>query len=902
MSGDDGVGIAVLERLRSTAMPADISLHACVDPAAIPALLEGAGHAVLIDAFVGGGQPGDVRCFTENELASGGVRTLSTHGINVTAALALARTLDAARAPADIRIVGVCIEPPRSPGPSLSHAVAAAVDRAVAMVRRIITEPSDSDTATKRWAIRVRGVVQGVGFRPFVYRAATARGLTGWVRNENGRVRIEAQGPPAALRAFVDDLRERHPDLAGVDSIETSAITPADDSGFRIAESDGASSHRPALPPDVATCAECLAEVRTPGERRHRYPFTNCTACGPRYSIVEQTPYDRPRTSMRRFDMCPACDAEYRNPLDRRFHAQPIACPECGPQLELRDTAGGPLAERDQALRQAAQALLAGRIIALKGLGGYQLLVDATNEDAVVRLRRRKHREEKPLALMMRSLGMIAQYCAVSDAELAALHSPAAPILLLRRATNRSDIATSVAPGNPYLGVMLPYTPLHHLLLESVDRPLVCTSGNLSEEPMCIDDDDALKKLGAIADLLLVHDRPIVRQVDDSVARVDAEGLQLLRRARGFSPLPIDIGLDGPPLLAVGGHLKNTVALRLGSQAIVSQHVGDLDSPAGRAAFERTIDDLLSFFNAAPAAIACDLHPDYASTLHAERLAAERNVPLIRVQHHHAHVVSAMAEHGLDGDVLGLSWDGTGYGTDATIWGGEALAGDAINFRRIAHLRPFPLPGGEAAVRDPRRSAVGLLYATLGDEAFTRTAAWFDDAECRTLRTMLRRRINTPITTSMGRLFDAVAALTGVASHIGYEGQAAMMLEFAADGIDTDNAYPLPLRAGGPAIADTEPMVRGVLTDIDRGAPPSIVSAKFHNALAEWASAVADSTGLPRVVLSGGCFQNARLSGSVRRRLLEAGYTVYTQRRVPPNDGGISLGQLLSAARQIERR
>ena len=844
-------------------------------------------------------------------------------------------------------------------------------------------------------AITVRGVVQGVGFRPFVYRTARDRGLVGWVRNEADAVRLEVSGPAAAVAGFLGSLKSKAPPQAQIDSVEIEELPPLaaqalTGATFEICSAAGDASPRPTIPADLATCDACREEIGDPSQRRYRYPFTNCTNCGPRWSIIRQLPYDRPRTSMARFPMCPACQAEYDNPADRRFHAQPIACPQCGPQLRLLDAQGRLEAERDEALQAAAEALIAGQVVALQGLGGFQLLVDATAADAVARLRQRKHRPDRPFALMFPTLDAVRGCCLVSEDEVRELLSPAAPILLLRQKVAAADtnpkrqrggevasslmlrvgmkrdeygdIAANVAPGNPYLGVMLPYTPLHHLLMEAVARPVVCTSGNLSEEPMATEIDDALHRLGglgvrqafqpdpsqagkpdvpAIADLLLVHDRPIVRPVDDSVARVGPDGLQVLRRARGFAPLPIELNLATPPILAVGGHLKNMVALAMGSALVVpplggmsfppkggttsvvlSQHIGDLESLLSFDVFRRSIDDLLEFFAVKPQAVTCDLHPDYASTRYAEELARRFRVPIVRVQHHHAHVAACMAEHGLEGPVLGLAWDGTGYGPDGTIWGGEALWCHAADYRRMAHLRTFPLPGGDRAATQPRRAALGLLYEMLGPHAFehagqsvgwtsesvhdnperTRRSIlqWFSESEQRAFAAMLARGVNCPRTSSMGRLFDAVTALCGLGQEMTFEGQAAMKLEFAAEA-EIAESYAIPLRASESGlVADWEPMIRQILDECLGGEPVGRISARFHNALAGLALDLARADNCREVVLTGGCFQNTLLTQRVRQRLLEGGFAVYAHQRVPPGDGGIALGQIFVAARLIQ--
>lgn len=751
-----------------------------------------------------------------------------------------------------------------------------------------------------RLSITIEGVVQGVGFRPFVYASATRLGLSGWVRNDTDGVHVEVEGGRAQIDGFVAALR-RPPPAARIDRVVTREL-PADgplvsehSAPFVIRESASASAVRPTLPADQAICAECARETDTPSERRYRYPFTNCTQCGPRYTIIEALPYDRPRTSMRDFPLCEACTREYRDPADRRFHAQPIACPSCGPTLRLLDDTGVEIGRADEALQRAAEALTTEFIVALKGLGGYQLLCDATSNAAVLRLRERKRREEKPFALMFPSLAAARDACVLSMDDERVLSSPEAPILLVRRCGGPQVVAPSVAPGQPRLGVMLPYTPLHRLLLGAVERPIVCTSGNLSEEPMCTHEEEATERLGGIADFFLVHDRPIVRPVDDSVARIGPQGFEILRRARGFSPLPLP--LEGSPcVVAVGAQLKNTVALATGGQVIVSQHIGDLSSAQGALLCARTIDDLVTFFAARPDRVACDLHPDYASSRIAERLASTWDVPLVRVQHHHAHVAAVVAEHRLSGPVLGLAWDGSGLGTDGTLWGGEALVVDGAGARRVATIRPFALPGGESAIREPRRAALGLLYEIAGAGAAER----LEDREAsdRLLVTMLAQGINSPRTTSLGRLFDAVAALAGVRGRASFEGQAAMDLEHAADGVEDEVAYPFPLGGGDPAVADWAPLVGALLDDRRRGVPAAVMSARFHNALVDLAETIVVRGGRQRVVLSGGCFQNLRLASSVRRRLEARGVSVFTPRLYPPNDGGISLGQAFVARLQ----
>jgi hydrogenase maturation protein HypF len=754
-----------------------------------------------------------------------------------------------------------------------------------------------------RLAITVQGVVQGVGFRPFVHAAATARGLTGWVRNRTDGVRIEVEGPAPRVEDFQRALEREAPPAARLTRIDVEGLRPRHEEDFRILDSDTGAPPRPSIPADLATCVECLEEVASPEGRRFRYPFTNCTRCGPRWTLIESLPYDRARTSMQGFGMCSACEAEYRDTQDRRFHAQPIACPKCGPSVRLLTPEGTLLSEGEVALRRAAEEVFSGRILALQGLGGFQLLVDATSPEAVARLRQHKRRPEKPFAVMFPSLEALRAACVLTPGEETVLTSPAAPILLLRKrpmSGSRARVAEEVAPDNPWLGALLPYTPLHRLLLELAERPLVCTSGNLSDEPLCIDPAEALERLHGVADLFLVHDRPILRPVDDSVARIGPEGPLVLRRARGYAPLPLSLGADTPCLLALGGQLKGTVALSAGDKAVVSQHLGDLGSVEGSRLLERTVEDLLRLFEARPVAVACDLHPDYASTRLGERLASSWGVPLLRVQHHHAHISAAMVEHRLSGPVLGLAWDGAGLGTDGTLWGGEALVVEGSRFRRVAHLRPFRLPGGERALREPRRAALGLLHALDGPGGATHLREAFTPRERDVLVAMLERGLQSPLTTSMGRLFDAVAALAGVRAQAGFEGQAAMALEFAAGEQEALEPYPLPLRDAEPAVADWEPLARALLADRERGVSASLMSSRFHAALARLAEAIALRVGLPHVVLSGGCIQNLRLLQSTQERLRSRGFEVWTPRQYPPNDGGLSLGQLAVAAHRYE--
>jgi hydrogenase maturation protein HypF len=635
-----------------------------------------------------------------------------------------------------------------------------------------------------------------------------------------------------------------------------------------------------------------------PGDRRYRYPFLNCTNCGPRYSIIEGLPYDRPRTSMKQFVMCPACEGEYRDPGNRRFHAQPTACPTCGPSLTFEASDGIALTTKGQVIEEATRWLREGRILALKGIGGFQLVVDATNEEAVHRLRARKQRGRKPFAVMFPSIEAVESVVEVDPLAKSVLESPASPIVLLNGRAESKTLAPSVAPQNPRVGVMLPYSPLHHLLLREVALPLVATSGNLSDEPICFDNDEARERLRTLADGFVVHNRPIVRPVDDSVTQIIRGRLQVLRRARGFTPLAISAGRHLPATLGVGPQLKSTIAVSLGDRVIVSQHLGDLDNAETYAAFRRAVDDLRRFYDWSPELVAHDMHPEYLST----RYALELGLPTVAVQHHYAHVLSCLVDAEVEPPVLGVAWDGTGYGTDGTIWGGEFLRIDANDFQRVGHLRTFPLAGGDTAAREPRRSAAGLLFELGGERALEEGGAAlapFDRVEGPVVRTMLLRSLQVVRTSSAGRLFDAVASLLGLVQRSDFEGEAAMALEFAAGEVlpNSLEAAPYPYgvtRDNGAFVLDWGPMVEALFaerTNVRRAA------ARFHATLAQGIADIARRVGEPRVVLTGGCFQNRLLTELTLDRLADAGLEPVWHSRIPPNDGGISVGQVWAAAR-----
>ncbi len=801
------------------------------------------------------------------------------------------------------------------------------------------TLPAD----TVRLRLTLRGAVQGVGFRPFVFRLAHELQLAGWVKNSPQGVFMQIEGPREALENFLLRLDREKPPQSAIQSLEASWLEPVGYTGFEIRESETGGDKTALVLPDIATCPDCLREIFDPTNRRYRYPFTNCTHCGPRFSLIEALPYDRANTTMKSFAMCPQCQAEYADPANRRFHAQPNACPVCGPQLELWSASGEVVWGGDDALRAAAQAIRRGKIVAVKGLGGFHLMADARSEPVVRLLRERKRREEKPFALLFPSLESVKTVCEVSPMEERLLCSPEAPIVLLRRRNPASNdnglVAPAVAPGNPNLGVMLPSNPLHHLLMAALNFPVVATSGNVSDEPICTDEHEALQRLGGIADVFLVHNRPIARHVDDSIVRVLLGRELVLRRARGFAPLPIEVrsAAGGPreksafplphaeTILAVGAHLKNAVALSVGHQVFLSQHIGDLETEAANNVFRRVIADFEKFYDANPRIVVADWHPDYPSTRYAQARARQSNGPRgVGVQHHLAHVFSCLADNELEPPVLGVAWDGTGYGPDGMIWGGEFFLVTASAAERVAHWRPFRLPGGDKAVREPRRPAIGLLYELFGEAAGEMKSLPplrdFSPVEIRVLQDMLRRGLNSPFTTSVGRLFDAVAALAGLRQTAHFEGQAAMELEFAIGGLETDEVYEtriterwLPkgncscaserrsaLATRPPCLLDWAPMIRAILRDREMGVPVAKISAKFHNTLAETVVAVAKNSGQNRVLLSGGCFQNRYLTERVVRRLREENYQPYWHRRVPPNDGGMALGQVIAAQRQTD--
>jgi hydrogenase maturation protein HypF len=770
-----------------------------------------------------------------------------------------------------------------------------------------------------RIKITVRGIVQGVGFRPFVFNLAERLGVHGWVLNNSSGVEIEAEATAETLQSFVQALRAQAPPRALIETLQTREIEPLGERGFTIRHSEREEAGYQLVSPDIATCADCLRELLDPADRRYRYPFINCTNCGPRFTIIADIPYDRENTTMRVFRMCPACQQEYDDPRNRRFHAQPNACPVCGPSLELVELQGGmPIADKGRAqadvLERAIALLCQGAILAIKGLGGFHLACDATNAVAVQTLRARKCRPHKPFAVMMPTLDMIRKHCQVSPEEEQLLISPSSPIVLLPWRDD-SNVASEVAPGYRFLGVMLPYTPLHHLLLRGVARPLVMTSGNLSEEPIAAENQEALRRLGPLADALLLHNRDIYARYDDSVwfvpkatspAKETGESYaQPLRRARGYAPFPIRLPVPVTQVLACGAELKNTFCLTRDTYAFVSQHIGDMENLETLEHFERTVTLYQRLFRICPQIIAHDLHPDYMATRYAQRQATALGLPTVAVQHHHAHIVACLADNGWDparGPVIGVALDGTGYGQDGHIWGGEWLLADYRGYRRMGQLEYLPLPGGDAATRNPWRIALAYWYALFGEVP---PIAWPQEATPEVLdmvRQQVARRVRCPLTSSMGRLFDAVAALLGICHHASYEAQGAIALEMLALSVadDPGGAYPVQLQTQeGRWVVHVAGLLKAVLADLQAGIPVAIIARRFHQAIAEMTARlcahIARESGVDVVALSGGCFQNRLLLSLVIPLLRAEGLEVLVHRQVPCNDGGLSLGQAMIA-------
>ena len=774
-------------------------------------------------------------------------------------------------------------------------------------------------------SISVRGIVQGVGFRPFVYGLAVKRKLKGCVYNTSQDVRIEVEGEAEAIEQFERELKAKAPPLAHIESVTIEYHPLCGYKSFEIRQSQAEEGKYQLISPDVATCQACLAELLNPDDRRYRYPFTNCTNCGPRFTIIEDMPYDRPKTTMRYFQMCPQCQAEYDNPLDRRFHAQPNACPKCGPQVELVDKQGN-VANTSDPIAAAGQLLREGRIVAIKGLGGFLLACDATNDTVVKMLRQRKKRFSKPFAIMVTDLDEVKRHCYVSLEEEDLLTSPQSPIVLMRW-KEESSVSQEVAPNLNYLGIMLPYTPIHHILLRDTGLPLVMTSGNLSEEPIARDNDEALRRLSRIADYFLIHNRDIYSRYDDSVAMVERDAGQLVRRARSYAPYPIHLPFRACQVLGCGAEEKNTFCLTKDNYAFLSQHIGDMENMETLEHFDNTISLYKRLFHIEPEIIAYDLHPDYLATKYAQEL-GESGIKLVPVQHHHAHIASCMADNGLESPVIGVAFDGTGMGADGHIWGGEFLVADYHNFRRVGHLEYLPLPGGAAAIKRPYRTAVGYILTLLGENGLSAVIATMNEVkgkqsqlssigqiteiEVEVINRQLERKINSPLTSSMGRLFDAISALLGIRGEIDYEGQAAVELEMTAYSyviarnvsdeaiFHLQESYPYRIVEGeGVRIVRLKDLISAVIEDLSQGISRGRISVKFHNTIArmidDMCHLIADETGVNQVSLSGGVFQNRLLLRKTVSLLESSGFQVFTHKQVPCNDGGISLGQAVIA-------
>ncbi len=749
--------------------------------------------------------------------------------------------------------------------------------------------------------ISVGGVVQGVGFRPFIYQLAKKHNLRGWVLNTSGSVEIEVEGGKNDLDEFLVELRQDHPPQAHISSLTFTDHRPVGHKQFEIHKSLSQAGKYQLISPDLSTCGDCLKDFTDSKNRRYRYPFTNCTNCGPRFTIIEDIPYDRPLTTMKKFKMCPECQAEYGDPTDRRFHAQPNACPVCGPSLTLTDAAGNKIASQD-VIATVSKLLKEGAIVAIRGLGGYLLACDAQSDPVVKRLRQRKKRPGKPFAIMLSSLDRVREHCHLSAEEEKLLTSPPSPIVLLPWKPS-SSISKLVAPSLKYLGVMLPYTPLHHILMRDTDLPLVMTSGNLSEEPIARDNDEAIKRLTGIADYFLMHNRDIHSRYDDSVTMV-AEGKPvILRRARGYAPYPIQLPFKARQVLGCGAEEKNTFCLTREKDAFVSQHIGDMENAETLEHFENTIALYEKMFRIKPEVLAADMHPDYLATKWAQARAEQEKLPLVTVQHHHAHSVSCMVENGVTEPVIGVAFDGTGYGTDGHIWGGEFMTADYQGFKRRGHLEYLPLPGGAAAIKKPYRTAIGYLYTLLGEEVLTEGLPCLDRVdkiELELIKQQIDKKINSPLNSSCGRLFDAVAALSGVCGVINYDAQAAIELEMAASDERVEGAYPFTVTLNDDMrIIGLKELLAAIVSELKAGVPIAKISAKFHNTISQiivkMCSELAEESGLKTVALSGGCFQNRRLLKQVTDELKRSRLKVITHHKVPCNDGGISLGQAVIA-------
>ncbi|MGC8809203.1 MAG: carbamoyltransferase HypF [bacterium] len=897
---DEGVGIHVIKELQKRELPAEVEIvDGGVGGLDLLHYFSQAEKVLLIDAAEMGLEPGAVVRLdpAQVNLPLKEVQ-FSAHEISLAEVIELGRALTNN----SLKIVIFGIQPKEiSWGMELSPEVAAVIPQVITAVFQEINsflekkEQRETSLPSRR-RFFLKGVVQGVGFRPFVYGLASGYGLAGWVNNSSAGVHIEVEGPRAAIEKFTTDLKRKAPPRARVEALDFWDLPPGGYEAFEIRESVEEGGEYQLISPDIATCSACQEEIFNPADRRYRYPFTNCTNCGPRFTIIKDIPYDRPKTTMAKFSMCAECRREYEDPADRRFHAQPNACPQCGPRLEIWNNAGEKIPASDP-LKLAIQFLQAGKIVALKGLGGFLLAGDAQNRETVRRLRERKRRPAKPLAVMFPNLAKLKEHCWVNEQEEEILRSPESPIVLLRWKEN-SPIVPEVAPGQKYLGAMLPYTPLHHLLLQESGLILVMTSGNLSEEPIAKDNEEAIKRLGGIADAFLLHDRDIYVQYDDSVVAVIDGETSIIRRARGYAPFPIKLPMKLKPILACGGELKNTFCLTRDHYAFVSQHIGDMENLETLEHFQRTIKIYQELFRIQPEWIAYDLHPEYLSSKYALHLPGQK----IGVQHHFAHLVSCLAENEVDGPTIGLTFDGLGYGADGTLWGGEFLIGDYHNFHRYAHLEYMPLPGGAAAIKNPWRMALAYTYILMGKEELLEHLLRWPISGSEKIYLILQqidKKINSPLTSSLGRLFDGVAALLGLCSSISYEGQAAVELEMIAD-TKVNMAYDFEIEEeGGQEVIRLKPIWAGILKDLAKEVSPAEISGKFHNTIVEMSlhlcQQIARRRGIKRVALSGGVFQNRLLLQKLKNILRNAGFEVFTHHLIPSNDGGISLGQAVIA-------
>ena len=752
----------------------------------------------------------------------------------------------------------------------------------------------------KKYTIHITGAVQGVGFRPFIYNLANSLQLKGTVLNSTEGVIINVFGTNSEVKDFIEKIKSGKPPVSFIKKIKLSVEEPEIiPESFKIIHSESAANPSAYILPDIAVCKDCLKEIFNPSDRRYLYPFTNCTNCGPRYTIIEKLPYDRQNTTMRNFLMCDECRNEYENPSDRRFHAQPNACSMCGPKVTLWNKSGQVISSGHEVIQTAVGKILNGNIVAVKGLGGFHLFANALDDDAVKLLRKRKNREEKPFAMMFKDLKMVKEYCFVSENETNSLTSVSSPIVLLRKKNTAgiSDKINGINSGNPCYGVLLPYTPLHHILMNYLNVPVIATSGNLSDEPICIDEYEALDRLKNIADLFLVHDRPILRYVDDSILRLVKNEEMLLRRSRGYAPLPLITEINSDTdMFSTGAHLKNTFAVKKKEEIFISQHVGDLDNLQSVNAFTKTIDDLTRIYKVKPLKISCDMHPDYESTKYAEQCETG-NIKLNKVQHHVAHIFSCKVENNIELPFLGIAWDGTGYGTDGNIWGSEFFTVDETGINRIAHLKYFRLPGGEEAIKKVYRISASLLYETgdfdKAENIFSEQGRHHSSKELNVIKNMLAKNFNSPLTSSMGRLFDAVSAILNVKTESTFEGQAAMELEFTVNNCKTDKYYEFQITdEKGKYIINWLPVIKAILVDLSNLITASEISAKFHNTLTEIILDITKRTGITRIALSGGCFQNSYLLERTIEKLNDNGFEPYWQKKIPVNDGGISLGQI----------